>query len=104
MRVRLLVWGTSGVLLRYTLEMESVPFCALALLYNRSLRSQRKELLQSSGTPIFKNAAQWTPLYLLALLAIRMYVCGPIALCIFSYLKICCLRVCLPITLNLGAD
>lgn len=57
----------------------------------------RRALVQSSGD-------QETPLDCLVLVASRAYTCCPTRLDMFAYFKTCCLRVWLPISLDLDAD
>lgn len=55
-------------------------------------------------SPIFVTAVQGTSQDCLALVAIRAYGCDPTRLYTFVFFNHCCLRVWLPIRLNLGAN
>ena len=70
----------------------------------RWLVSPRKDLVHLSSTLIFVTTLQGTLLDHLALAASRIYTCDLTELYVFVYLKSCCLRIQLPVNLNLGAD
>ena len=99
-------WDTSrgyGDALR-KLRLEGHHLCALPLPHYSSTVSPGKELIYSSGAPIFATDNQRTFADHPVLVSRGAYTCGSKGLYIFTFFKIFCLRVWLPISLNLGAD
>lgn len=58
-------------------EASGLHLCTFPLPYSRSLVFLGKELVYSSGAPIFVTVAQGTPLDHLALAYSGTYVCSP---------------------------
>ena len=79
-------------------------FCALPWSPYSFLVPLRKKVHTHVWSPNFCNSCEGDTSRSPGLEASRVYNCSPTGLYIFTYLKYCCLRVWLPISLKLGAD
>lgn len=74
-----------------------------ALFFGFSLAPMRNDLTHTTIALIFANCSQKDTFRWPDLEASRIYNCSPTGQYIFTYLKNCCLGVCLLISLKLGA-
>lgn len=84
--------GVYGAALRECRTVDAIFVFSLCLA--KACQYLPEKSLCLSGDPIAETAAQGTPPNCLALVARRLYL--------FVYFKFCCLRVWIPISLNLG--
>ena len=105
LEVRLQVWNTPVGLRCWDVGQWPPSLCSSFTSLQLADLRQKKSFctLHITGAPVFASAAQRSPPDYLTLVASATYVYSP-TIYIFAYFKSCCLRVWLPMSLNLGAD
>lgn len=104
LRAMFMVWPTPRGLQRFSQGTEDSRYniCTLPLLC--LWVSPRNELILLSSASSCVTAIQGIPLDHLPLVVSRACVYVPIELYIFSFFKNFCLRIWIPVSLDLGAD